>query len=243
MFESLHGIDDGAVFSKVIVQAASKYYGTAWIAFLKRLAAEDRGEISKIVHTGVDTFRQTFLTSEASGQAKRVADRFALVGAAGELATDWGITGWPAGAALKAAGACFKAWLANRGGEGKQEDRAMLAAVRTFLRIHGEARFTDIDRSNITDNHAPAKMNRAGWREKSSATDGDTEYYISSEAFRTDVCKGFDHSAVGRLLIAKGYAETGTENIRSWLIKKKIEGEGRPRVVHILPALFEAEND
>jgi putative DNA primase/helicase len=47
------------------------------------------------------------LPKHASGQVRSVAARFALVAAAGKLATIFGITGWPKGAAVRAAGACF----------------------------------------------------------------------------------------------------------------------------------------
>ena len=57
------------------------------------------------------------------------------------------------------------------------------------------------------------------------------------------LCKGFDPGAVGRLLIARGFAVPGSEVGREWLVKESIPGEGRPRAVHILPALFEADDD
>ena len=42
VFEELHGESNGADFSKRIDQAAKRYYGTAWIAFIERLIS-DRG--------------------------------------------------------------------------------------------------------------------------------------------------------------------------------------------------------
>jgi putative DNA primase/helicase len=50
-----------------------------------------------------------------------VGARFALVGAAGEMATEAGLTGWPTGESERAARACFNAWLAARGGIGNGE--------------------------------------------------------------------------------------------------------------------------
>jgi uncharacterized protein (DUF927 family) len=150
------------------------------------------------------------------------------------------LTGWPAGEAMQAAGVCFTAWLAHRGGEGNQEERAMLGKVREFLRRYGESAFTDTGRSNITDDHAPVRSDRAGWRECSG---GETHYFISNEAFHARVCIGFDFRAVGRLLLARGFAEAGTEKDRPWLTRKAIPGEGRARVVHVLPAIFEDANE
>ena len=62
----------------------------------------------------------------ASGQVERVGARFALVGAAGEMATGAGLTGWPKGESARAARGCFNAWLAARSGDGNGEVTAML---------------------------------------------------------------------------------------------------------------------
>ena len=49
------------------------------------------------------------LAAGSTGQVSRVAGRFALIAAAGELSTGWGVVPWPAGTASNAAAACFKA--------------------------------------------------------------------------------------------------------------------------------------
>jgi putative DNA primase/helicase len=91
-----------------------------------------------------------------------VGARFALVGAAGEIATAAGLTGWPAGESERAARACFQSWLAARGGNGNGEIVAMLRQVRRFLELHGEGRFSMWHRGS--DDHAPKTLNRAGVR-------------------------------------------------------------------------------
>ena len=241
LFENLHESGHGSDFAKALDQATRKHHGSAWIAFLSRLVSEAPESIGRSLRDGQHAFEQHFLSNDASGQAQRVASRFALVGAAGELATQWDITGWTPGEAMKAAGVCFKSWLSNRGGEGNQEERAMLAKVREFLRRYGESAFTDWDRPSMTDTHAPVRSDRAGWRRHDNQKD-EVHYFVSNEAFRARVCTGFDPGAVGRLLIGKGFAEAGTEINRPWLVKESIPGEGRPRVVHVLPALFEADD-
>ena len=78
------------------------------------------------------------------------------------MATDAGLTGWPAGEATRAAKACFDAWIASRGGAGSSEVLAMLLAVRRFLETHGEGRFAMWHRG--ADDHAPKTLQRAGVR-------------------------------------------------------------------------------
>ena len=158
-------------FAKALDMATRKHYGCAWLAFLRRLVSEDGSAIANTLHDAQRVFERHYLSGDASGQARRVAGRFALVGAAGELASQWEITGWEAGEAMRAAGACFTAWLANRGGEGNQEERAMLAKVREFLRRYGESAFTDWDRPSMTDTHAPVRSDRAGWRRHDEGAD------------------------------------------------------------------------
>lgn len=241
LFENLHDSGHGSEFSKALDQATRRYHGNAWAGFLTRLVAEAPEAVASALHEGQRVFERHYLSDDASGQARRVSSRFALVGAAGELATSWGLTGWNAGEVMKAAGVCFESWLANRGGEGNQEERVMLDRVRVFLRRYGESAFTDWDRPSMKDTHAPVRSDRAGWRRHDEVKD-EVHFFISNEAFRSRVCMGYDPGAVGRLLIAKGFVEAGTEAGRPWLVKESIPGEGRPRVVHVLPAVFESED-
>lgn len=238
IFEELHGYTGGAELSKALTEAARRNYGGAFVAFLERLVRHQH-EVADMVKEAQRKFQAAYLTDQAHGQARRVADRFALVGAAGELAQRWGIVPWEPGEAMKAARTCFDAWLARRGGEGNQEERAALRQVREFLRRYGESAFTDMDRpANDTDKHAPVRSDRAGYRRHNAATDA-VEYFIFNEVWRARVCKGFDAAAVGRTMAAHGFVERGTEAGREWLTRHAIPTEGRPRIVHILPTIWD----
>jgi uncharacterized protein (DUF927 family) len=241
IFENLHGYQGGAEFSKALTDAARTNYGGPFLAYLAELV-KHQSTVADTVKEAQRKFQAACLTGEAHGQARRVADRFALVGAAGELATKWGLTGWEPGESMTAARACFDAWKARRGGEGNQEERAALAAVREFLRRYGESSFTEWDRPPNKDDHAPVRSDRSGYRKHDAAEDA-VHFYIFNEVWRARVCKGFDAAAVGRLLVKRGFAEEGTEPDRPWLVRPIIPTEGRPRVVHILPALLSGDDD
>jgi putative DNA primase/helicase len=200
LFDTLHNYASGAVFSKAITESALKYYGTAAIAFLEKLV-EHLDKMPGMVKKAQKQFMESHLPDDAGGQSHRAALRFALVGAAGEIATVWGITGWNTGEAMDAAAVCFKAWMAQRGGAGNQETATMLAQVRQFFELHGDARFTDWERA--TDDHAPKTLNRAGFRRMDAAT-GENEFYVLPEVFRGEVCKGFDYRAVAKLMAGVG---------------------------------------
>ena len=245
VFENLHGYANGADFAKALDRAVRKHYGAAFHAFVSELVGK-QASIPELVREAQRKFEAACLDAAAHGQARRVAARFALVGAAGELATKWGVTAWEPGEAMQAAVTCFRAWLGRRGGQGNQEERAMLQQVREFLRRKGESAFTDWDRpANDTDKHAPGKPDRAGYRRACLDTDGNDaqEFFIFNEAWRGVICRGFDPGAIGRLMVAKGYCRKGSEAGREWLVKEALPTEGRARVLHVLPALFDDDND
>ncbi|MDP1611712.1 MAG: DUF927 domain-containing protein [Sulfuritalea sp.] len=255
IYEALHGEASPKALSQRLAHAVKKYHGTAFPAFLAELVKRDPDEMRETLLKARKLFAERYLTHEAGNQVLRVADRCALVGAAGELATRWGITGWPAGAAMTQAGVCFDAWLHHRGGEGNQEERAMLMQVRGFLEMHGEARFSDWRRSVAKDTHANRVMNRAGWRrlmDKDSgrlvdatpdeggylSDDVVTEYLVLSQVFKNEVCKGFNPRTVAKLLAGRGFLKTEKEH---FAVKIKPPGEAYQRMFHILPAIFDDE--
>jgi len=215
MFENLHSYANGATFSKAITDAAGKHYGTASLPYLEKLI-EHADKLPDWIKKTQRDFAHAHVEESAGGQVHRAALRFALIGSAGELASKWQITGWQPGEAMAAAAACFKAWLAQRGGVGNLEELNMLAQVRRFFEAHGEARFTDWDRpASDTGSHPPRTIQRAGYRKHAPAYDdagkavyldnGDrathTEYYVFPETFKQEVCAGFDYRTVCRLLV------------------------------------------
>lgn len=236
-FENLHGFQGGSEFSKGLKAAAGKYYGTAFPAFIESVL-KHRKTLRESLFAARQTFEKATLTQAASGQAQRVAARFALAGAAGELATEWGVTGWEPGASMQAAITCFKAWLQAFGGEGNKEERAMIEKVRHFLELHSESRFTDIERTVVDDNHTPRTMNKAGFRQKNQ--EGNLEFYCYPEVFKNEICNGFDYRAVARLLIDRGFMKGDGKNLQP---KVNLPGEGRKRVFHVLPTIWDGEND
>jgi putative DNA primase/helicase len=247
VFDSLHDSATSKALHDRLSRAVRKYHGAIFPAWLEIVAKADAVELAAFVRNMTERFELQFLTDAASGQARRVATRFALIAAAGELATRHNLTGWEAGETLKATGRLFREWLAVRGGEGRSEDRDMLRQVRLFLEEHGDGRFTEWYR--ITDDHAPKTLKRAGYRrittetENKSSEEQRTEYFILPEVWRTEVCRGFDPTAVARVMLTQGYIRKGTEAARPWQIKEQVPGAGRVRLIHVLPSFLEADHD
>lgn len=195
LFERLHGTDSPSDFAKILNDAAAQYHGTAGMVWVDYLS-NDRTACTKQVLTHIKEFNQ-HIPPAAQGQAMRVSRRFALVAAAGEMATAAGITGWQAGDATAAAVRCFNDWLATFGGIGNHEERAILAHVRAFIEAHGSSRFESME----TDNSRERIANRVGYFRD---TDQGKEYLAFPQMFKSEVCKGFDHKHVEKVLISHG---------------------------------------
>ena len=101
VFDSGGPDDDAAALAKSIKLAATKAYGTAGPEFVRRLISN--GVTSDEVRRLIDQFVAATIPGAADGQVERAAQRFGLIFAAGELATDFGIVPWLAGAARDAA--------------------------------------------------------------------------------------------------------------------------------------------
>lgn len=256
-FEELHGHAGGAAFAKHVTHQAQAVYGATGRTWLEWLSA-NADTLKASIRKSADDLAAQLIPKDAGGQVERVGARFALVGAAGELATAAGLTGWPAGESEAAAHACFKAWLAARGGIGNGEVVAMLRAVRRFLETHGEGRFAMWHRG--ADDHAPKTLQRAGVRrmlnadgepiktgsqhlqdfgEKMPAELGEGvshEYFILAETFRAEVCQGFDYKAVCRVLLDHGCLTP--DKGRPFDCRPRLPGVGLTWCYRIPPAIF-----
>jgi putative DNA primase/helicase len=259
-FECLHDHEGGAAFAKHIGQQAGSVYGAvgiAWLHWLTEHADTIKAEIRKLSAA----LAAQWVPEASSGQVERVGARFALVGAAGEVATAAGLTGWPAGESERGARACFNAWLEARGGIGNGEVVAMLRQVRRFLEVNGEGRFTPWHRA--ADDHAPKTLQRAGFRrmvgedgqpiktdadhqrefgERMSAAMGEGvkfEYFILPETFRAEVCQGFDYKTVARVLL--DHECLMPDKGRAFDTRQRLPGLGLGWCYRIMPALFELD--
>ena len=104
LFQNLHGGPDGDAFSKRLRHACEQHHGHAAPLFLEDLVA-NRGAAVAAVREQMGRWLGQHLGRDAAGQVSRVAHRFALIAAAGELATTWGIVPWAAGTAVR-----YAAW-------------------------------------------------------------------------------------------------------------------------------------
>ncbi|EIS3741789.1 RNA helicase, partial [Aeromonas hydrophila] len=201
---------------------AERQHGTAFRALVEGLALDmdthRKRLVSEIQHLASE------LTPKGAGnQVGRAINRFALVAAAGELATRLGVTGWPEGEAIRAVRVCLKAWLVERGHLGNKEDSATLEQVRGFVTAHQYTRFADW----FDANHRPVNM--VGYRKAES--DG-VSFFVLPPGW-AEITKGRDPKRAAHLCLEAGYLLTGKDKKRLQR-KTRLPGMGGLAWVYLL---------
>lgn len=186
-WDRLHQYPSGAALSDALRREAETHYGHAGRAFLERLTREDHHAVRELM--AVIKARPEFNADGGQGQFQRVAARFAVLALAGELATSYGVTGWPEGEAIRAAAAGLRLWLGmNDGNTTDAEGPQVVNQVTEFLERHGDSRFSDADSDD--EQRAALVRDRAGyWRQR----DGERVYLFTAAGMR-DALRGFDYN-------------------------------------------------
>jgi len=219
IFETLHGHSSPAQLAIALKEATHANYGAVGISWLNQLIQHHQ-KLTELLISGIQQFVEQVTTSKHSGQIQRVARRFALVAVAGELATVFGLTGWPKGMAKHAAASCFKTWLDDFGSQGSREERAILSQVRAFFESHGASRFDSANSPNNNIIHQRAGFYRTD-------DQGFRLYVVLSEVYRKEICQGFEPKMVNQVLLNAGWIEPGKDGNASQ--KLRIKGIGIPR--------------
>lgn len=181
-WDVLHGLASGVAFSDAIKRASLTHHGHAGVAFLERLTRHEGSLVEALDHISA---RPAFACAdESGGQVLRAAKRFALLALAGELATEWGITGWPPGEAERACAQAFQLWRRARQGSGNMERYQVAQAVADFIARHEGTRFSS------TKNPKPLHNQAGWWRE---APDGQRTYLFNSAGVR-EALQSFDYT-------------------------------------------------
>ena len=208
IFDSLTLADTAAKQVEILRHNTGLYYGAAGIEWLEYLTS-NKDNAANQAYEYIAQFMAMY--SQANEQANRVAKRFAIVAAAGELATLAGVTGWQAGQAMTAAKICLDSWLTHEGTTGNREEHQIITQVQAFIQAHGSSRFSDWDSESYE--RVP---NCVGFYRKN-----DDCYYIHAALFDREVCSPFSRKQVcvvldnaGMLSKSNGYQKLVKSNDR-----------------------------
>ena len=202
-FDSLVLAATGAAQADKIKELSHAYYGVAGVAWLEHITS-DKAATTATARELVNDFMSQY--SNLAPQAHRVAKRFAIVAAAGEMATEADITGWQAGQAVTAVMTCLDNWLDNYGRDGEHEQRQIIEHIKAFIEQHGSSRFQPCH-SHPSQEFEHRVTNRAGYHNYDTE-----EYYFSTSTFN-EVCSPFSKNKVLQVLDDAGLLNV-TENDR-----------------------------
>lgn len=235
LFENLHGFDSAEALARHLRGATMQNYGVAAREYLAAVVS-NIDVLRKQVSDLVRAFCEQFVPAGADGQVERVAQRFGLVAAGGEIAVRCGVVPWQRGEATLAAGRCFEDWLAVRGGIEPAEAREGIDQVRSFLLANGMARFIPAWEDDQDKRIQPRDV--AGYRQK--VGDG-WDYFVTTTAWKEEVCRGLDARRVAAILEQKGGLLCDTKTHRTNVCR--VPGHGRLRLYHVPARFLEADHD
>ncbi len=218
IFETLNGHANGAELADYLKQQCDANNGVLGRAFIEILADSSvrAANIARLEEL-VLGFEAIAVPCDASGQVRRVAHRFAVVAAAGELAIEAGLLPWPAGHSGWAARTCFGSWLNRRGGAGELEASQAIETVRHHLQTRGDVHYQWLPNQGIIDSHDRRSMSLFGFRRLDN--DGRIEHLITPDSFKLEICAGLDERAVRRHLFEAGFLVPAKDGQRTQSIR------------------------
>ena len=217
-FDTLHGFASGAALADQLRRGGEAHSGHAARAFLEQITDDPAATVEAL-----RAYMAAWLAANTASPGRRP----------GRLGSRRGSRSWPQLASWRRhwascrgprarrrlpRRAAFGDWLAARGDNGPEEIAAGLRQVRSFLEMHGTSRFEEAwpgdtgtgprfgrDRTALR-----RTINRAGFRRLEQDGKGENwEYYVLPEAWRSEVCTGFDANAIAKAMIAKGWMKAG----------------------------------
>jgi putative DNA primase/helicase len=210
-FQDLHDFDSPKELAEHLNENVRTCYGSAGRAFLELMLTDREAKMERLREV-INRFVRENLDKSHASEVQRVANRFALMAAAGTLATEVGITGWRKDDAYQACVDCYGMWIGARGTAGSTDDERALRQVRKFLELYGSSRFVPNENSSLRVDRC------AGVREKDGGV-----FYISREVFASEVCAGFDPKRVAKMLAESGYLDLDSDG--RYLKKPRLKTE------------------
>ena len=223
-FDELHGLA-GADFHRLLTVAVGANHGHIGPAFVEKLLARNDQPGLLEDFAGIRT-----KFTEDNAQAGRVADRFAVIALAGEMAIAFGLLPWEQGSALADCQLLYGEWL-SRVGSGNAEDRQILAGILDFIDRHGSSRFSDVDAPEVD-----AKVfNRAGYWEMVAGK----RLYLFNKSALIEAAHGYGLTRIIKALeganaLADRNNERKTKNYR-------LPGGGQARLYVLDPEALDTE--
>lgn len=213
-WETIGDAESPAAFSEAVKKAGETHYGHALPMFVERYLAK-RVEMDEAAAVVQAEFLDTVLQDDDHGQARRGAQRFAVVAAAGELAALLDVVPWSPGEASAAAAKLFRRWAGAFGRTTQREDREAVLRVKGFLERYEGSRFRALKEDESEEDRLydegkgrgregeARSLDAAGW--KGVHEGHGTVFHFNPEFARTDLFSGMDANAALKALKKSGF--------------------------------------
>jgi Domain of unknown function (DUF927) len=257
-------------FPAKATRAMSSHYGMPIKIFVCELVVRKLTDGTRVLEM-VEGFVQRAGGDDLHPQVVRVALKAGLVGAAGELAIEFGIAPWPVGSAMAAADYVFQKWLEYRGTDGAHEMLTALRRLKGFFEQYGDSRFETLSAITLRDindpipGEAPVVLDepfdpanpplrravgdrpviprRHGWK----SGEGETRrWYIAEQTWKDEFCKSVNPKSLNAELAKRKVLELSTEVNRGMsrerLKRIMINGKRLPYIV-LNSGILQVAND
>ncbi|MFW1965003.1 helicase, partial [Acinetobacter baumannii] len=193
----------GAKQSRQLVERSNQAYGVAGMAWLRYLTQDKEMVISQAKQL-LEQYHLELIAEHKQGHIVRVANAFALIAVAGELATQAGITGWQTGTAFNAVKTVFNEWVKDFEYVGDYQTKEYILHVKAFFEANESSRFEAI---TPDPDHIEKILNRVGyWK----IENGEKLFLVLPEQFKNEVCKGHDSRKIAKALLIEKLLEHDT---------------------------------
>jgi putative DNA primase/helicase len=228
IWENLHGLPDSLSVALAMRDATAEHYGHAGPAFVAAFVSR-RDEALREARALISAFVQEVAREGDTAQAKRAALRFGAVAAAGELATLFGVTGWPAGLAAASTAELYHRWAAGFGRDRSHEASAILRRFKVVIQGNA-ANFAAWREDHPCDDDLPSAAGRDeqargmltwGYRKQQ----GPIVSYLFNEAGWEAATTGYGRQEAAKALFEAGFLDRGDGS--HWPKRHKRDGKLR----------------
>jgi Domain of unknown function (DUF927)/Bifunctional DNA primase/polymerase, N-terminal len=216
VFESIHNFESAKQFAEHLDRATQTYHGTLLDAFLPKLVTDraTNPAFASTLKKQVYAIARKLSEGTIDTAVARVANRFALVQVALELAHAYGLLPFPLAHIGWAISKMFRDWLDYRGGDGSIEVKNACDRIRSLFvsNQHGDRIF------DVTENHRLVRNLLAYCKSTKDSTTNVVaaidEFWVPGTIFEKELCSGVDKTVLVLELQQRG-----------WLIPPRNDGK------------------
>lgn len=233
IFNDINFEENAAAQAMLLNSNAKKYYGVAGMQWLEYLT-QNKVEVINTANSLLTEYSKLLTENFIEGHIKRVANSFALVAVAGELATQAGITSWESGVAFSAIKIVFDNWIKNLKEKGNYEEKIILEKIKLFFIRHSSSRFEQLSskdpNSPIYDNFHQKTSDCVGCWMQNGLT---KTFYVHPESFKEVICKElelFNYEHVSAILKKNGWIDCDGSRFTKSIYLSNFKGNVRVMV-------------